>query len=174
MKEYNFSLTFELKDATVDPKIYLDLLYESGCDDAVIGIGKKGNIGLDFMRESNSGYDAIYSAINNVKAVIPDANLVMVSPDIVGVKDLADIFDCTRQNIQKIVSKPSFPNSIYKNNQAIWYLTTVLDWLIKNSNFKVNQELVEIAKLSRHININLEHKLLDPKVDDLAKSLVLI
>jgi hypothetical protein len=171
MKEYDFALVFELENPNIDAEIYLDVLYESGCDDAVIGIGKQGTLGLDFIRESNSAYDAISSAINNVKSAIPSAKLVHVSPDLVGVKDLADIFNCTRQNMQKFVSKPSFPPPIYKNNQAIWYLTTVLDWFSKN-NHQLNQELVDIAKLARHININLQHQLLDPQLDNLAKSLV--
>ena len=173
MKEYDFSLVFELENPNKPPEIYLDVLYQSGCDDAVIGIGKQGTLGLDFIRESNSAYDAIESAINNVKSAIPSAKLVHVSPDIVGVKGLADIFDCTRQNMQKFVSKPSFPHPIYKNNQAIWYLTTVLDWFSKHDH-QVNQELFDIAKLARHININLQNKSLDPLVDNLAKSLVLI
>lgn len=100
MKNYDFALTFKIKDSNSNPEKHLDSLYESGCNDALIGIGKKGYISLDFMRQSDSAYEAIYSAINNVKSVISDAELIHVSPDLVGVKELAQIFDCSRQNMQ--------------------------------------------------------------------------
>ena len=70
MKEYSFTLKFNLPDARIDPDSYVDRLYESGCDDALIGIGKQGCIALDFMRSAASAFEAIASAIVDVKKVI--------------------------------------------------------------------------------------------------------
>jgi len=42
MNEYDFTLKFNFQNPQVDPKDYIEQLHESGCDDALIGIGKKG------------------------------------------------------------------------------------------------------------------------------------
>jgi|688.fasta_scaffold11217_15 hypothetical protein len=96
MKEYDFTLKFDLKDPELDPAIYVELLYESGCDDALIGIGQKGYIVLSFIREALSSSQAITQAIADVKNVIPFATLVETTldraetnPDVISVKAAA-------------------------------------------------------------------------------------
>jgi hypothetical protein len=172
MKEYDFALTFELENPNIEPDIYTDDLYKAGCDDAVLGIGKKGFIALDFIRESDSAYDAVSSAIANVKTAISKAKLIHVSPDLVGVKELSVVFDCTRQNIQKYVNKPTFPKPFYRGYQALWHLETVLIWFINNGGLDINQELIDIATLARHINFNLDNQTLNPKLVEQAQELI--
>ena len=67
MKEYEFTLKFSLPDATVAPEVYLENLYAEGCDDALLGLGQRGRIALNFIRESTTAYKAISSAIADVK-----------------------------------------------------------------------------------------------------------
>ena len=38
MQEYEFTLKFKLPNPVTDPDMYIEVLYESGCDDAIIGI----------------------------------------------------------------------------------------------------------------------------------------
>jgi len=83
MKEYEFTLKFSLPNFQVDPNEYIEKLYENGCDDALIGVGSKGYIALDFIREASSAYDAIASAVIAVKKVIPDASLIEAIPDFI-------------------------------------------------------------------------------------------
>ena len=173
MKEYDFALTFELENPNIEPEIYTDDLYESGCGDAVLGIGKIGFICLDFIREANRAYEAVSSAIANVKSAIPNATLIHISPDLVGVKELSIIFDCTRQNIQKYVDKSTFPRPFYRGYQALWHLETVLDWFVKNKNdLKIDRELMDIASLARHINLKIENRTASPEMLDQAQSLI--
>ena len=84
MKEYDFTLKFDLKDPELDPAIYVESLYESDCDDALIGIGQKGYIVLSFIREALSSSQAITQAIADVKNVIPFATLVETTLDMAG------------------------------------------------------------------------------------------
>ena len=174
MKEYDFALNFKFANHEIDPEIYLDKLYEAGLSDAVFGIGEKGGISIDIIRESKSAYDAIYSAIQQVKSVIPDAELIHVFPDVVGVRDLSEIFECSRQNIQKFVSKRNFPEPLYRSSQAIWYLRTVLRWFTQSSDKKIPEEITDVAELAREINSSLEAKQSIPEVLDQASKLVLI
>jgi len=76
MKTYNFELSFKLPGLDADGEQYLDALYEAGCDDAVIGIGRKGFIGADFSREAASIDLAVESAIRDVEQAIPGARLI--------------------------------------------------------------------------------------------------
>ena len=76
VETYNFELSFKLPGVDADGEQYLDALYEAGCDDAMIGIGRKGFIGADFSRESASIELAVESAIRNVEKAIPGARLI--------------------------------------------------------------------------------------------------
>ena len=171
MKEYDFALMFRLNQSDVNLSHYLDSLYEAGCDDALPGIGKPGYLALDFIRESSSAYDALETAIANVRSVLADAELIHVSPDLVGIKELANIFNCTRQNIQKFVSKTTFPNPVYKGSQAIWHLAAVLDWFVANG-YEVDLKLWEVAELAMSINLQIENQTAKPQVLNQAKNLV--
>jgi hypothetical protein len=67
VKEYSFTLKFNFSDARIDSvrealrnaNRYIEQLYESGCDDALIGIGKQGCIALNFTRSVASAFEAV-------------------------------------------------------------------------------------------------------------------
>jgi hypothetical protein len=174
MKEYEFTLKFKLQDSDIDSDIYVEKLYESGCDDAVIGTGKKGYIGLSFIRESSSAYEAIASAIRNVKKAIPEAIMIEAAPDLVGVTDIANLLECTRQNMQKLIAKDNSncPPVIYGGAQSIWHLADLLDWLIDNKKHSVSESLVEVAKVTMSLNITKQFAMLDPNLQESCKGLV--
>ena len=50
MENYNFTLKFDLPNKNDHPDHFVDALYECGCNDALIGIGKVGKIALRFSR----------------------------------------------------------------------------------------------------------------------------
>jgi predicted DNA-binding transcriptional regulator AlpA len=173
MNYYDFSLIFDF-ETEIDTEMYLDALYKAGCGDAIIGMGQKGSIVLDFMRESESAYQAVYSAIQQVKSVIPTAILMQVSPDLVGVLELSEILECSKQNIQKYVNKDKFPKPFFKGSQAIWHLDEVLEWFWVKNEEKVDFKLLEIAKLARNINLTLETKKANDTILKQAQELVAI
>jgi hypothetical protein len=96
MKDYDFTLKFNLPDSQVDPNEYLEKLYENGCDDALIGVGDQGYIALNFIREAVSVDEAISSAIADVKRVLPDATMVEAITDSARLTDKAEIIRCIR------------------------------------------------------------------------------
>lgn len=162
MREYEFTLKFKLPDSNIEPEIYIDKLYESGCDDAAIGIGKKGYLALDFIRESSSAFEALSSAIKTVGQVIPQAKLVEASPDLVGVTDVANLLECTRQYVQKLISKDNSqcPPAVYGGAQSIWHLADLLTWLLREQHYetKIKQSLVEVSKTTKSLNLVLARK----------------
>src|SRR5690606_27543650 len=79
--EYTFTLKFQLVDENGDPSELVERLGEAGCDDALVGIGRRGRLALEFTREANNAAEAVLSALRDVKQAIPSARLIEVAPD---------------------------------------------------------------------------------------------
>lgn len=74
MKVFDFELTCNIPDtATYTTDEIIEKLYEAGCNDALIGIGKPQMLGFMFSREAESRDEAIASAKNAILKVLPDA-----------------------------------------------------------------------------------------------------
>lgn len=80
MHKYEFELLFRI-NTDEDVNDLVEKLYEAGCDDALIGSGRKGMIGLSFTREAASEILAFECAIKDVKKAIPSASLVEAKPE---------------------------------------------------------------------------------------------
>ena len=174
MPEYDFTLKFKLSNSQILPESVLDRLYQSGCDDALIGIGKPGYLGLNFVRESTSAYEAIQSAVKNVRSVLKNAILVSVAPDLVGITDIATFLNCSRQNVRKLLkeNKSEHPRAIYEGAQSIWHLAPVLDWLVEKKAYSIEQSLIDTATVAMNINLAIEHQSLDPELQFLSQALI--
>lgn len=146
---YEFVLKFALPDADTDPARYEDALYEAGCDDAVVGLGVNGRIGLDFARKASSAAEAMSSAIEQVKRAIPGAKLVEATPDLVGLTDVADIIGTSRQNMRKIfvtkVSMRSLPTPVHSGSVDLWHLYDLLSYLQAKERYDIKQSLLETS-----------------------------
>lgn len=170
MKEYDFILKFDLRDSECDPSIYVEDLMGSGCDDALIGIGKKGYIALDFTRESDSAEQAISSAISDIRSVIPHAALVESAPDLVGLSEIADFMGFTRQNARKLLvdNTDSVPVASHHGSSTLWRLSEVLAWF-KQKGYEVSPELLEVATFNMQLNVVKDMKKVDkPRQEQLA------
>ncbi len=174
MKAFKFTLKFALSEASIDAGHYVELLGEAGCDDALVGIGQKGRIALEFDREADSAFQAILSAIKDIKSVIPDAKLIEATPDLVGVSDIADLLGFTRQNMRKLVLNHSvtFPTPIHEGKSTIWHLANVLSWFVQGKRKIIEPTLMEIATATMQLNIVKETKYLDPSLKSKISSVL--
>ncbi|MCY7367332.1 MAG: DNA-binding protein [Chamaesiphon sp.] len=174
MKEYNFTLKFNFAGARIDPDCYIDQLYEAGCDDALIGIGKQGCIALDFTRSASSAFDAISSAIGDVKKVIPDASLIEATPDFVGLTDTAKILGCTRQNIRNLIfnGDTRSPSPVYEGTPSIWHLAEILTWLREDKTYSVDDSLLEVAIINMEFNLARKWGKIEPGLQENIRALV--
>ena len=174
MNEYDFTLKFRLPSGGTDPEVYLGKLMDEGCDDALVGIGKTGHIALNFIREASSAKEAVFSAIENVKSAIPEANLIEATPDLVGVSDIADILECSRQNVRKLILKEGalFPSPTYEGTSSIWHLASVLKYLSKKVQYKIEKSLIELATISMTLNVHRQKSEIDPKMDQQVSALL--
>jgi hypothetical protein len=161
MTDYRFLLTFTLPDRDASPEQYLDALYEAGCDDATIGVGRAGMIGLDFTRAAGNAEDALRSAIANVRSAIPGAALAQAGPDLAGLTEMAEIFDFSRQNMRKYAvggaaNRPAFPAPAIVGEPSLWHLAEVVAWLRLNTSVQPPDALMDVAKAAAKVNFELE------------------
>lgn len=162
-KTFEFTLKFALPDASADAGEYVSKLEMGGCDDALIGIGQVGRIAMNFDREADSAFDAVSSAILDVKDVIPEARLIEAVPDLVGLTDVADIVGCSRQYMRKLMlnSNGNFPMPLHEGKSAIWHLSSILHWLESNRKYSVADSLFEVAKINMQLNIARDMSAID-------------
>lgn len=159
--EVEFTLKYRLSVNNANHDELVERLYEVGCDDALVGLGVPGQLGLEFIREASSAEDAIISALADVKRAIPDAQLIEVGPDLVGLTDVADLLEMSRQNMRKVMLKnpEKFPVPVHIGNSSIWHLAPVLQFL-KEENYLVSQPLIDVSFAAMRLNIEKESTIL--------------
>lgn len=164
MATYEFVLTFALKDSNADPLDYSDALYEAGCDDATVGVGKRGSIALDFSREAPDAKTAIQSAIDAVLKAIPGAELVEAKPDLVNLSDLAEMVGCSRQNVRKYAAgeirtaQSPFPLPAFTGAPDLWHLLEVVAWLSEHTELRPPKEVMEISAVNYRVNLESQRR----------------
>lgn len=158
MSDYEFTLRFQLQDENDNPEKYLDVLFEAGCDDAVVGVGSLGSISLNFTREASTASEAVKSAVQNVLFAIPSAILIELAPDLVNTTEIANIISdrfqkLTRQAVRKYATgkiartKTRFPPAAISGSQPLWHLGEVLDWMVINEKISKPSVIAEVNRL---------------------------
>ncbi len=160
MTNYQFQLIFSL-NSNEDAEQYLDALFEAGCDDAVMGVGKIGYLAADFTRESLSSFEAIKTAIEAITQAIPHAKLIKVGPYIANLSEMANLFGCTKQNLSKYArgesaSNEAFPCSIISGKVDYWYVLDVAFWLFKQNKLNIQDNDIEILKAIHDLSVAIE------------------
>lgn len=166
MKAYEFTLKFAIPDG-IDTEALEARLFDNGCDDALLGVGQKGRLTLSFTRGAESAGQAVDSAISDVRRAVPQARLIEAAPDLVGVSDIADFFDCSRQNMRKLMQThvDTFPLPLHEGRSSLWHLVDVLDWFAQRQGRNVDSMLREVARASMRVNAGREVSRLQTEAD---------
>lgn len=83
MNSYNFFLKYRVPTKYFENiEVTLDLIYEAGCDDALVNYGATGIIKLDCDASAGSALEAIEIMATKFKKAIPEARLIEAGPDI--------------------------------------------------------------------------------------------
>jgi hypothetical protein len=153
--EYEFELKFKLPAVDADAGELVERLGKADCDDALIGIGHPGRIALRFTREAESAKRAVVSALEDVRKVIPAAQLIEAGPDFVGLTDVADLLGMSRQNMRKLMltHAASFPAPVHEGSAAVWHLEPVLQWFRSRGDYSIEQRQVDVAHITMQINL---------------------
>lgn len=122
-REFDFDLIFALPEGAPDEEALLDALHEAGCDDAVVGLGRPGSVGLAFIRAGQDPEAVIVEAVGQAAAALPaGAELREVRPDLVSLADVAARLQVTRQALQKRPMPPPSVGGLYRVSEMPPYL----------------------------------------------------
>ena len=117
-EEFEFDLIFALPRKDLDQDKILDALFEAGCDDAVVGLGAPGLVGLAFTRGGESAREVITGAIEAALLALPEgAKLREVKPDLVSQGDVASRLRVSRQALQKRELPPPSIGGLYRASE---------------------------------------------------------
>jgi predicted DNA-binding transcriptional regulator AlpA len=172
--EFEFGMKFRVGAEGGNSKELVERLGEAGCNDAVIGTGQPGRIALEFTREARSVKEAIVSALREVKDAIPDAELIEVTPDFVGLTDVAELVGVSRQNMRKLMlAHPmTFPAPVHEGSASVWHLAHVLQWLVERGDYSIERPLLDVATMAMQVNLVKEARGLDGPVQKEVRALV--
>ena len=164
MKNYEFSLSFKLRNVAQPFEELVESLGHYGCTDALVGIGHAGCIGLQFNREASSAEEALFSAIGDVLKAIPGAELVEAMPDRVGLSEVAQVAGVTRQNLRKLMMTHAFefPAPLHSGSTSLWHLADLADWLVNHNNYQFESTMLEIASVTKQVNLLTSLKDIEP------------
>jgi hypothetical protein len=153
--EYEFTLKFKLAPGDANADEVVERLGETGCTDALVGVGQAGQIAMDFARNAESAEKAIVGALKDVKRAIPKATLLEVRPDYVGLTEVAELVGVSRQNMRKLMlaHPESFPAAFHEANSALWHLAPVLEWVKGREGYRIEQSLLDVARIAMQINL---------------------
>ncbi len=150
MALFNFTLT--LSGVTSETERLEDILFESGCDDALVCFYGK-SVYLEFDREAESLDAAIGSAIDNVESSGLSVRVESVDSVLVGLSDIAELTNMTRQAIALLKDgmrgKGDFPCPIQriKGQSPLWDWASVAAWLHTNGRLRNHPKLAEHAQI---------------------------
>jgi|SRR5882672_9742208 len=172
--EYEFTLKFKLPPSDTNTEEVVERLAAAGCTDALVGIGQPGRIALNFTRDVDSAETAVIGALKDVKSAIPEAKLLEVRPDYVGLTDVAELIGVTRQNMRKLMlaHSESFPAAVHEANAAMWHLASVLQWLKERGGYRIEQSLLDVAYIAMQINLAKEAGQLEQRLRREVRALV--
>ncbi|SAL17764.1 prophage CP4-57 regulatory [Caballeronia peredens] len=172
--EYVFTLKYQLSARDCDHEQLVERLAEAGCDDATIGIGQPGRIALAFRRTGVDARSAVLSALHNVKQAISSARLIEAAPDFVGLTDVAEVTGMTRQNMRKLMlaNATEFPAPVHEGNPSVWHLSDILAWLDGRGGYRIDADLLEVAKTAKQVNLAKEARDIEPNLTQELEKLV--
>ena len=124
-KAFEFDLVWVLPEGT-DEAAILDALFEAGCDDAAVGLGASGLIGLGFTRVGEDAEGVISETVKQAMTGLPKGTkLREVKPDLVSLADVAARLKVTRQALQKRKMPPPSLGGLYRASEMPPYLDAV-------------------------------------------------
>jgi hypothetical protein len=156
-----------------------DALFNSGCNDATIGM-KYGCLWVQFSRRSGSLKDAILSAIRDVRAADIGARVMSVDEcNLVTQADIGRKIGKSRQHIHQLVNGQrgpgGFPPPVCQINDEtpLWEWCAVSYWLWQNN--MLRPEDVDDSEVIAAVNTTLDLERLSNRnpglVDEVAKAI---
>lgn len=159
-RAFEFDLVYALPEGT-DEGAILDALYEARCDDAVVGLGASGLIGLGFTRAGQDAEAVISETVKQILKGLPEGTrLREVKPDLVSLADVAVRLKVTRQALQKRRMPPPSLGGLYRASEMPPYLDSVPGKL--RDGFRAAQAWFAAAPGAQRVNARISLEDFEP------------
>ncbi|MDQ1834375.1 helix-turn-helix transcriptional regulator [Massilia scottii] len=164
--EFIFEFRYRLSSDDDNQDEIVGRLEKEDCTDALIGIGRPGRIALDFCREAENALAAITSALADVRRAIPTAVLIEVRPDLVGLTDIAEFAEVSRQNMRKLAcnNAETFPVPVHAGSTTLWHLDDVLRWMMPRGTYPIEPGTLEVASIAKQLNFAIQARQIEPEL----------
>jgi hypothetical protein len=132
-------------------------LLAAGCGDVVVDASQGGRLVLEFIEPGDMAEEAVFTAVEAACSALPGAVLAEASPDLVGLSDIAALLGVSRQNMRQVLlGDPVLaPPPVHAGAVTIWRLAAVLDWLRAAKGYPVDGVLVDLARATMRVNLDL-------------------
>ena len=119
-EEFEFELVFALPEGEHDAFALSDAVFEAGFEDALVGTGRAGLLGVELEAEGDDAESVILaSARALVKALPPGTVLREVRPDLVTLADVAEKLEVKRQALQQRKMPLPVAGGLYRIDEMI-------------------------------------------------------
>ena len=154
MNKYQFALRFDVSDCQLKQDQLDDLLFEAGCDDALVRHSRKGEVQIEFVREASHALEALTCARDQVLRALPHARVLEAKPDYVGPTDIAKFYNVSRQRIQTLISEKQLGVHAFTcvGNTQVFRLVTFIDALEECGTQLEDSTLREAAFAASQLN----------------------
>lgn len=147
MTLYHFSIL--IRDAEKEMPNLEDILFEAGCDDALICFYNQ-SVYLEFDREAKTAQEAIQSAFNDIRQA-GFSDLVLQEAGVSSLSEIAARTGLTRAAISNYANgkrAKDFPRPIYgvASGSALYSWKEVANWLYQRK--KISKMQWEVAECS--------------------------
>jgi predicted DNA-binding transcriptional regulator AlpA len=157
MTAFTFTLVYQLAEDDCDHDVIVERFGEAGLTDFLVGLGQSGYLGLELEREGRSADAVLRAALSDAKRMLPEARLIEVGPDYVGLTGMAERLGMSRQNLRKLmVANASFPLPVHGGSASIWHAAEVLGWLRDGAGYAIGDQDIATAQAAWRANADIE------------------
>jgi hypothetical protein len=170
----SFSFTLVLDNIAVTDDSTADMLFEAGCDDALL-LSRNGITYVDFDREANSLEEVILPAISQVEKHQNGLKVRRVEPsDLVTSAEIARRLERSRQSVQQFITgsrgdgKFPMPIAGVTAKTMLWSWLEVTRWLLENKKIS-DESIYSQAKVLKQINESLDARTYSNHLADVGR-----
>lgn len=119
-EEFEFELVFALPEGEHDAFELSDAVFEAGFEDALVGTGHAGLLGVETEAEGDDAESAILETARALIRVLPAGTVLReVRPDLVSLADVAEKLEVKRQALQNRKMPLPVAGGLYRIDEII-------------------------------------------------------